>query len=52
MEEWEDELQDELTLVCEDFIQKGLTTRQIIACLGTLSFEYTANMSVIELDEE
>lgn len=52
MEDWEDELQDELGSVCEDFIEKGLTTRQIIACLGTLQFEYTANMGVIEFDEE
>lgn len=52
MEEWEDELQDKLNLICEDFIEKGLTTRQVIACLGTLAFEYTANMSVIEIEEE
>ena len=52
MEEWEDELQDELNSICEDFIEKGLTTRQIIGCLSTVKFEYTANMSVIELEEE
>jgi hypothetical protein len=52
MEEWEDELQEQLNEIVQPEIEKGFTVRQVCGVLDTLKFELIANMSVIEIEEE
>ena len=52
MEEWEDELQEQLNLIVEQEIDRGLTVRQVCGVFDTLKFELIANMSVVELEVE
>jgi hypothetical protein len=52
MEDWEDELQEQLNEIVEKEIEKGFTVRQVCGVLDTLKFELIANMSVIEIEEE
>lgn len=52
MEDWEDELQEQLNEIVEEEIEKGFTVRQVCGVLDTLKFELIANMSVIEVKEE
>jgi hypothetical protein len=52
MEDWEDELQEQLNEIVEGEIEKGFTVRQVCGVLDTLKFELIANMSVIEVKEE
>jgi hypothetical protein len=52
MEEWEDELQEQLKEIVQPEIEKGFTVRQVCGVLDTLKFELIANMSVIEIEEE
>jgi hypothetical protein len=48
MEEWEDILQEELSNKCADYMEKGLTSRQIIGVLETLKAELLPNIIVVE----
>lgn len=48
MEEWEDELQEQLGEKVNEFLEKGLTIRQCVGVLETLKFELIGNIIVIE----
>jgi len=52
MEDWEDELQEQLNEIVQEEISKGFTVRQVCGVLDTLRFELIANMSVVEIEEE
>ena len=52
MEEWEDELQDKLEEVCNDFMERGLTQRQIFGVLYTLKCQMLPNIICIEGEED
>lgn len=48
MEEWEDLLQEELGDKVNEYLEKGLTTRQAIGVLETLKAEILPNIMVFE----
>ena len=52
MEEWEDELQNELNSILEDYEEKGITIRQIIGVLETLKYELISNNLIVFEPEE
>lgn len=52
MEDWEDELQEQLNEIVDREIEKGFTVRQVCGVLETLKFELIANMSVIEIEKK
>lgn len=52
MEEWEDELQDELSEKVEEFTDKGLTIRQVLGVLETLKCELISTIIVFDPEEE
>lgn len=52
MEDWEDELQEQLCEIVDREIEKGFTVRQVCGVLDTLKFELIANLSVVEFEEE
>lgn len=48
MEEWEDILQEELNNKCTEYIEKGLTIRQVMGVLETLKAELLPNIIIVE----
>lgn len=51
MEEWEDELQLELSATIEDFIARGITVRQVLGVLETLKMELLPQIIMFEEEE-
>ena len=52
MEDWEDEIQEELNERVEEYLAKGLTIRQILGIFDTLRFELISNLIFIVKDED
>lgn len=52
MEEWEDELQERLNEILEEYTDRGLTSRQVLGILETLKFEIIINLSEVEFEPE
>lgn len=48
MEEWEDNLQEELDAKINEYLDKGLTIRQTLGVLETIKFELIGNIIVFE----
>ena len=48
MEEWEDILHSELGEKCTEYLEKGLTLRQVIGVLETIKAELLPNIIVVE----
>lgn len=48
MEEWEDTLQEQLSNTVDEYLQKGLTVRQVIGVLETLKQEMMPQIMFIE----
>ena len=52
MEDWEDQISEEINLIIDHNMDRGMTARQMIGILSTIKFELIANMAVIESDLE
>lgn len=52
MEEWEDLLQTELSEKLNEYLEKGLTNRQILGVLETLKMEILPHILIIGDEEE
>jgi hypothetical protein len=52
MEDWEDELQEQLNELIQPEIQKGFTVRQVCGVLDTLKFELIYNLGAVEFTPE
>lgn len=52
MEEWEDALQSELGEKVAEYLDKGLTLRQVFGVLETLKAELLPQIMILEDDDE
>tara|TARA_B100000963_G_C22574893_1_gene647907 strand:- start:494 stop:658 length:165 start_codon:yes stop_codon:yes gene_type:complete len=52
MEEWEDALQTELGDKVAEYLDKGLTLRQVFGVLETLKAELLPSIMIIEGDDD
>lgn len=52
MEEWEDELQADLTECIDKYTSKGLTIRQVLGVMETLKSELLPQIIIVDENEE
>lgn len=52
MEEWEDELQARITDIIAEFVDRGITIRQVIGVLETTKGELLPHLMIIEDENE